>query len=308
MIFDVPKISVVLACFNGVSYIEDQINSVLAQSLPPSEIIVCDDGSTDGTIEILQKFESDNNIKLVLNKQQLGVSANFKKAVSIANAAHYIAFCDQDDIWLPNKLAVNIKEFEQMGMNISNANTPCLVYSDLIFMNEAGEVINHSFYAEMGLAKFEHCFDTALFGSLLLGCTLMINPAMRTPFLAMPENKIFYHDAWISLIGFGIGKVAFIKEPLVRYRLHGNNLSMPNFKPRNRFVNLATHLISLPFKSSYLAYELVLAKAFSSKYNALLSTEKQLLLSNFLSLDNKLHYQKKWAFEKAFYSKWIKRF
>ena len=175
-------------------------------------------------------------------------------------------------------------------------------------MNNANEIINPSFYNEMGLDKFEHCFDTALFGSLLLGCTIVMNPAMRNEFLNMPENEHFYHDAWLALIGFGFGQVAFIKEPLVKYRLHNNNVSMPNFKPRSRFLNLLTHLFSMPFKSAYLTKDLVLANLFAKNYKALLSSDKQILLSNFLSLEHKLHFQKKWAFEKAFKNKWIQRF
>ncbi len=308
MIFDVPKISVVLACFNGASYIEDQINSVLAQTLPPSEIIVCDDGSTDGTIEILQTFERQNKIKLYLNPTNLGITGNFKMAVSLANPANYIAFCDQDDIWLPNKLSSNWDTMSKLEVDQNAQKLPFLVYSDLKFIDQNGLELHPSFYNLMGLDKFEHCFDTALFGSLLLGCTIFINPAMRKYFLAMPDSKVYYHDAWLALLGWGIGKVAFINNRLVNYRLHSNNASMPDFKPRNRFVNLIKHFIGLPFKSNYLSNEIILAEAFISQYNDQLSSEKKLMIANFISLKNKLHFQKKWAFEKAFYSKWIKRF
>ena len=308
MIFDVPKISVVLACFNGASYIEDQINSVLAQSLPPTEIIVCDDGSTDGTIEILKKIESQNKIKLYLNPNNLGVTANFKKAISIAKSTNYIAFCDQDDIWLPDKLSSNLNTMVKLEADQNAQKLPFLVYSDLKFINHNGLELHASFYNLMGLDKFEHCFDTALFGSLLLGCTIFINPVMRANFLEMPDSKVYYHDAWLSLLGFGIGKVSFIKLPLVNYRLHSNNVSMPNFKEKNRFVNFIKHIITLPFKSKYLNNEIILAETFARQYTNQLSSEKQLLLTNFISLKNKRHFQKKWAFEKAFKNKWIKRF
>jgi glycosyltransferase involved in cell wall biosynthesis len=302
------KISVVLSSFNGAQFIEEQINSIIEQSMLPNEIIVCDDGSTDGTIEILKNFEAKNAIKLFLNPKNIGITANFKKGVSLTNPANYIAFCDQDDIWLPNKLSSNWNTMLKMESLQNNQKLPFLVYSDLKFINQNGVELNPSFYNHIGLDKFEHCFDTALFGSLLLGCTIFINPVMRSHFLAMPDSKIYYHDAWLALLGWGIGKVAFINDPLVKYRLHSNNVSMPNFKPRSRFINLIKHLIQLPFRSNYLNNEINLAEKFDSHYNYEITSKKKLLLANFISLKNKRHFQKKWAFEKAFINKWTKRF
>ena len=112
---------------------------------------------------------------------------------------------------------------------------------------------------------------------------------MRANFLERPDSKVYYHDAWLSLLGFGIGKVSFIKQPLVNYRLHSNNVSMPNFKEKNRFVNFIKHIITLPFKSKYLNNEIILAETFARQYTNQLSSEKQLLITNFISLKNKRH-------------------
>lgn len=308
MVYDHPKISVVLSSFNGAQFIEEQIISIIEQTIQPDEIIVCDDGSTDDTIDILKKFEASNQIKLVLNKSNLGILANFKLGASLANANNYIAFSDQDDIWLPNKLASNFEAMLKLECNGSNSAIPCLVYSDLLFMNEKGITLNHSFYNLMGLDKFEHCFETALFGSLLLGCTIFINAPMQTELLSSPDSKVFYHDAWLSLLGFSIGKMHFINSPQVKYRLHHNNASIQNFTKRNRFLNALNHIKKTLLNSSYLEYELALAKAFKHQYQVQLNPDHQFILDSFLSLDNKYYIQKKWAFEKAFKNKWIKRF
>jgi hypothetical protein len=236
----------------------------------------------------------------------LGILANFKLGASLANPNNYIAFSDQDDIWLSNKLASNFEAM--MKLEDTHSAKPCLVYSDLIFINEKGVTLNHSFYNLMGLDKFEHCFETALFGSLLLGCTILINPPMRNEFLSTPDSKNFYHDAWLSLLGFSIGKIKFINTPQVKYRLHDNNVSLQKFTKRNRFLNVLNHIKKIILNSSYLDNELALAKAFKHKYQAQLNPDHQLILNSFLSLDNKHYIQKKWAFEKAFKNKWIKRF
>lgn len=308
MVYVSPKISVVLTSFNGAQFIEQQLNSILEQTLLPEEIIVCDDGSTDGTIQIIQTFASKHSIKLILNPSQLGVVENFKQAAALANPSHYIALCDQDDIWLPNKLASNWEAMQKLELELANPSAPCLVYSDLVFMNQQEEIINNSFYTQMGLNKFEHDFGTALFGSLLLGCTIFMNPAMRAAFITMPNSKLFYHDAWLALLGFGMGHTYFINTPLVKYRLHGNNVSLQKFTPRNRFINAIKHFAKAFFKTSYLQNELALAFAFREKYYAQLSPNNQLLIDAFLSLEGKLYIQKKWAFEKAFKNKWIQRF
>lgn len=298
---DALKISVVLTTYNGVAFVEQQLQSIFKQTVLPDEVIVCDDGSTDGTLSILQQWETAGKITLIKNKVRLGVMANFKMGVSCANPSHFIALCDQDDIWLPYKLEKNIQ-------SLPSATFPSLVYSDLIFMRQDQAIINPSFYNEMGLDKFKHDFGTALFGSLLLGCTIMMNPSMRSHFEKMPVNNHFYHDAWLGLLGFGIGNVHFIYEPLVQYRLHDKNASIAGFKPRNKWINAMRHILLAPFKSSYLKNELILAKIFKAIYFDQLSEQNQFLLTEFLSLENKFHFQKKWAFEKAFKDKWIQRF
>ena len=88
----------------------------------------------------------------------MGILANFKLGASLANPNNYIAFSDQDDIWLPIKLATSFDAMLKLEGNASNSAIPCLVYSDLLFMNEKGVTLNNSFYNLMGLDKFEHCF------------------------------------------------------------------------------------------------------------------------------------------------------
>lgn len=308
MVHHHPKISVVVSTFNGAQFIEEQLISIIEQTLQADEIIVCDDGSTDGTLQILKKFEANHQIQLICNNTNLGILANFKLGASLAKPNNYVAFSDQDDIWLPNKLAVNLEALLQLEQNLINSVTPCMVYSDLSFVNQKGKVLNHSFYKEMGLDKFEHCFETALFGSLLLGCTIFINTVMRDELTHMPNSKIYYHDAWLAMLGFGMGKIYFINTPLVKYRLHNNNASLQKFTKRNRWKNAFGHLAKLVLNSNYLKNELALAKDFHLKYYTKLSATNQNILDAFLSLEGKLYFQKKWAFEKAFKNKWIKRF
>jgi len=297
-------ISVIITTHNGSSFIDEQIESILSQTLAPAEIIVCDDDSTDNTIEHLQKWEQLGKLRLIRNPQALGVAENFKKAVGLANPHHFIALSDQDDVWLPQKLAIcwnKMKEFDDLSH-------PSLVYSDLSLVNRNLEMINPSFQNELGIHKFEHCFDTALYGCLVLGCTTLFNPALRNLFVEMPNNKPYYHDAWLSLIAFGWGNCAGIQEPLVMYRQHETNLTIADHLKKNRSSKILAHLKAILTHSNYLNQELVLAQDFSDCYFDKLSPAKQITLNSFLSLKATSHLQKKWAFEKTFFPHWLNRF
>jgi len=299
-----PKISVIITTYNGETYLEQQLLTVFNQTLQPAEIIVCDDGSTDGTLKILQKWVELGKIQLYKNNTILGVVENFKKGVLMANPSNFIAFCDQDDLWLPNKLLLC---WEKMEL-IHDPQIPCLVYSDLVLVDKNLNVINNSFQNELGIDKFKHCFETALFGSLVLGCTSLINPVLAKFFIAIPKNNNYYHDAWMSLIAFGFGKHLCIKEPLVKYRQHNNNITISMHSKRNRITKLITHLKHFFGKSKYLLNELALANDFDNAYYYKLPSHKQILIKSFLALENKPHFVKKWAFEKTFFRFWIKRF
>lgn len=304
MINSNANISVIITTHNGSAFIEEQIESILSQTIAPAEIIVCDDASSDNTIELLQKWEQLGKLRLFRNTEVLGVVENFKKGVALANPNNFIALCDQDDVWLPNKLAIcwdKINEFEDLSL-------PSLVYSDLIFVNQNLQVINPSFQNELGFDKFEHCFDTALYGCLVLGCTTLFNPALRNLFVNMPHHKRYLHDAWLALIAFGWGNCACIKEPLVMYRQHQNNLTITAHYKKTRFSKLLAHCKALFTHSNYLTNELALASDFSASYFDKLSPSKQFTLNSFLSLKAKSHFQKKWAFEKTFSPYWLNRF
>ena len=298
------NISVIITTHNGSRFIEEQIESILAQTLAPKEIIVSDDASTDDTIALVHKWEQSGKLRLIRNTVALGVVANFKKAVALAEPNHFIALSDQDDVWLPHKLETcwnKIHDFEDLRL-------PSLVYSDLQLVDQHLQVMNPSFQNELGIDKFEHCFDTALFGSLVLGCTTLFNPALRNLFVAMPHSKQYFHDAWMALIAFGWGNHACIQEPLVLYRQHANNLTIAAHQKKSRHGKLVAHGKAFFTASNYLNNELALAKDFSNSYVDKLSPAKQLALHNFLSLQTKSHFRKKWAFEKTFFPRWLNRF
>lgn len=295
-------ITVVMATYNGANYIAAQIDSILGQTLVPDEIIVCDDASSDETITILKKYQERGQIQLYQNQVNIGVVANFKKAVSLAKEGNDIAFSDQDDIWLPNKLEILSAA---MGEIVKN-DQPCLVYSDLVLVDRNLKQINASFWNELNHQHHQHCFSTLLFGNFVTGCSVLINQSMRSYLLAMPNENIL-HDVWMAFIGYGLGNVRAISKPLVLYRQHEKNLNYQEGSVKKiKWQQRTQKLRMLITKNQYLQEEFLIAAQFLQQYHSHLSVDKRAALQNFIGLKHKFFFQKHIALKKVFQQKWGK--
>lgn len=297
-------LSVVMATYNGEAYIEQQIHSLLCQTIMPDEIIICDDASTDNTVAIIKQFSSHPKIKYFVNTTRLGVVGNFKKAVALAIPGNYIALCDQDDIWLPEKIERSFIPLACLQCDY----LPAMIYSDLVLISSTEEILNPSVDNELGHDKYKHCLQTLLFGNFVLGCTVIMNGKMGEFFADIPENKSFNHDAWITLIAFTFGKVVHLKHPYIKYRNHDNNLTFINHRKKNRIARLSNHILSLFIKTDFLEEEIELVQTFYNQYQDRLSIDDKKMLQNFINLSRRPYLQKKIAFEIAFKNNWIKRF
>lgn len=288
------KVSVVMCTYNGERYLEQQIQSILGQTLQPDEFIVCDDCSTDGTVAILERYQQEGKLTYQINAQQLGLINNFKKAVSWSAAGNHVALSDQDDIWMTDKLEKSVALLQTMNQTL-----PCFVHSDLILVDEQEKVLNNSFRNELGQDKFQHNLESLLFGNFVTGCTVVMNAELKTYFETIPQG-IKYHDGWLALAAFTFGQVAEITEPLIRYRKHGSNLSIAaGTKPRNRYQSVVDQLIkAIKGKDDFLLLQLETAERFYTSYQAQMSIEKKAHYQRFLALSGKSYLSKKLAFGK----------
>ena len=292
------KISVVMATYNGEKYLEQQIQSILSQTIKPDEIIVCDDCSTDGTIAILEKYKQQSQLSYIVNPSRLGVIENFKKGVSLVAADNYISLSDQDDEWMADKL----ERCARLLKTIDNKLTPRMVYSDLLLVDQNENILNVSFWNEVGQQeRYQHNLQTLLFNQFVNGCTMLLNPALGQMFKDIPGNVRFHHDDWIAVAAFAFGKVESIKEPLVKYRKHGANVTIKaNKKPRNRFRSIKEQLTNvLMGKDDFLAIRFELARLFYEKYALTMTNEVRQCFERFLELENRSYFVKKLAFRRT---------
>jgi glycosyltransferase involved in cell wall biosynthesis len=214
-----PKISVALCTLNGQAFLPEQLQSLLTQSHPPDELIVCDDGSTDQTPKILADFAASAPfpVRLHRNDETLGPAQNFEKAITLCGG-DVISFCDQDDIWEPNKIQLTAAAFER---------NPQLAYvfSDAEICDVNCRALGYRLWGSVGFVgrlrkQFDagHGFDVLLRQNVVTGATLSFASRFRS--LILPIGGGWMHDGWIALLLSAIGEGEAITQLLIRYRQH----------------------------------------------------------------------------------------
>lgn len=219
------KISIALCTYNGKRYLKDQLQSIISQTILPYEVIVCDDGSTDGTIDVIKEFAKTSPVpfKWYINNNTLGVVKNFEQAIQLCSG-DYIALSDQDDVWKENKLEITLRKMKEME-KIESPKCPLLVHGDLIVTNECLTPLTFSMMRKQGLQNEEDMQQAQrvlAVQNYVTGCTVMINKKLRDIACPIPPEAVM-HDWWLALIAANKGKIGFIKEPLIYYRQHNNN-------------------------------------------------------------------------------------
>ena len=215
------RISVAIATYNGGKYLREQLDSLYTQSRVPDEVFVSDDNSSDGTILILKEYSIKYGLKYSVNAHALGVNKNFEKAL-ISCTGDYIMICDQDDIWLPHKIERSLKYMRELEGKWGSG-CPVLITSEACSFISGKPIDLHE---KKSIETIDHYRDL-LFNSTQYcqGCTMMLNRALLDGLPHFPNNfHNFPYDAHIAMTAILIGKRCHIKQNLMLYRHHSNNV------------------------------------------------------------------------------------
>lgn len=205
-------ISVCMATYNGERYIRQQLDSILSNLSKEDELIISDDGSTDATVSIINKYMiKDHRIRLVMGPKR-GLVANFENALRYAKG-QYIFLSDQDDIWSDNKVSVVMRYLKKSSVT--------MVVHDCNIIDEEGNVIDSSFF---GLRNSASGFMHNLIKNSYIGCCMAFKRDLLDVALPIPPD-IPWHDEWLGLINEIIGETIFIPNILFSYRRHKDNVS-----------------------------------------------------------------------------------
>lgn len=206
-----PLISVVMATYNGERYLSEQLDSLLAQTYPNMEIVICDDASTDGTSLLLASYAAvHSNIRVYHNKENLGYIRNFERAITLSSGS-LVALCDQDDYWDPEKLTT---QFEALG-------DADLVYCDAQICDENLIPGAQTISSISNCLSYNSCLQQAVF-CRIYGNTMLFKKSMLQG--ALPFPTILPHDWWIAFMASCKAGIAFCDRVLVKYRQHDQNL------------------------------------------------------------------------------------
>ncbi|MCX5713490.1 MAG: glycosyltransferase family 2 protein [Candidatus Omnitrophica bacterium] len=220
------RVSIIMASYNGSRFLKEQIESILAQTYGDWLLIIRDDGSRDGTVSLIKEYlqKYPGKIKFLSdNDGHLGISGNFFRLISLADAP-YIMFCDQDDVWLPDKIEATLDKMKKLE-EASGADTALLVHTDLKVADEGLDVIAESFWRYQNLAPEKgKKLNRLLAQNVITGCATMINRALKEKIRLIPGEAISY-DWWVSIVAAAFGKIGYIPKPTMLYRQHaGNNI------------------------------------------------------------------------------------
>lgn len=209
----VPLISVALCTYNGALYLQEQLESILAQTHRNIEVVAVDDGSTDNTLALLNEYAArDRRIRVLRNSVNLGFKANFSRAFAECRG-DFIAPSDQDDIWRPEKLSALLHAIGDFPMT----------YCDAEFVDARGQPFGVSVSEKVCLQDID---DPAklIFENCVSGHAVLFRRSLLAQVLPIPDG-FDYHDWWLAVVAAANGGVRFCPEKLVLYRLHAGNLT-----------------------------------------------------------------------------------
>ena len=220
-----PKFSVAMCTYNGARFIGEQLASIAAQTRLPDELVVCDDRSTDRTVECIREFvrNAPFPVRLIQNEKNLGSTKNFERAIDLCTG-DFIALADQDDVWLPEKL-------HRLESALTNENT-ALAFTDGEVVDETLRPLGQRVWQtirfgedEQKLVHKARAFAVLLDHNVVTGAAMALKAGFKELILPIPNDLVHdgipvLHDWWAALLAAAVAEISFIPESLFKYRQH----------------------------------------------------------------------------------------
>jgi Glycosyl transferase family 2 len=207
-----PLVSIALCTYNGARFLSQQLDSLIAQTYPNIEIVVVDDCSTDDTLAVLDRHARlDPRIRITVNERNVGFARNFEHALHQCRGV-YIAPCDQDDVWLPDKISTLVAAI----------GSGSLAYCDSTLINERGEPTGYRMSEIVPMLTTDDPVAFA-FGNCVSGHAMLFRRELLERALPAPQG--FFYDWWIAAVAASVGGVVSCGRSLVLYRQHGGNVT-----------------------------------------------------------------------------------
>ena len=264
------EIDVVIPVFNGVRYLEEQIESIANQTFPPTRLILRDDGSTDGSLDLifnLQKRYGDWLLVLPAGVN-LGCIGNINCLLS-ATSAPYVALADQDDVWIKDKLERSLDLLRSLESSYG-AESPILVHSDLELINASGLRLGTTYFQRQHLHPRRVAPEELVLSNVVTGCTLLCNRSLLRQALPIPKPALM-HDWWLALVASVFGRLELLEGVTVRYRQHDSNVLGSQGLGAQYWWRRFLFFLQAPSAGGHTRAALLQAKCFEVRYGRSLS-------------------------------------
>ncbi|GAB4295959.1 MAG: hypothetical protein Kow0096_13110 [Thiohalomonadaceae bacterium] len=242
-------IDILLSTYNGSRYIHDFYKSIVVQRRAGMNLVVRDDGSSDGTVDFLRQAVAEySDASLLDTGDNVGVTMSFSRLLGLSRA-DYCFFADQDDVWHKDKVDLFMAAMVRLE-DMHGKDVPLMVFSDLRVVDENLEELCDSLWRFQGLNPSEDAsFNRLLLQPMVTGCAVMFNRKARDLAYPIPSEALM-HDWWLSLVVSGLGYFSLINEPTVDYRQHSANEVGARDKPS---AGKITQLFSLEYINRFRA-------------------------------------------------------
>lgn len=205
------KVAVLISTYNGEKYIKEQLDSVLNQTYKNIEIVIRDDGSSDSTIEIIKEYQKKHSNIILKEGTNVGFIKSFFQLLGLAESDYY-AYCDQDDVWMENKIELAVN-----ALNEADNTKPNMVFGNSDYYDENMKLISE------GEKHRTFSFKNSLYECVAQGMTMTINQAAKELIRDNIPEKCLFHDWWTYMICSGMGQVLYNDETVVKYRRFQKN-------------------------------------------------------------------------------------
>ncbi len=248
------KVDILLATYNGARFLPDLLGSLDRQTSQDWRLIVRDDGSTDESLAILRRWGADRGAQFSLiedGRGNIGASANFGTLLQ-ASAANYFLPCDQDDFWLPDRVARLISKIGVVETG-TGPGAPVIVHTDLIVTDDSLQPISPSFwnYQRLNFPSDEEQWKFLTLQNVVTGCAMIGNAALREFAQPVPRDAMM-HDWWLALVAAIFGRIVHDPKPSILYRQHGNNtLGAKSWSLRNGVTRVLSDPMAAARRSKF---------------------------------------------------------
>lgn len=306
------KYVILLATYNGEKYVKEMLDSLERQTRDDFICYIHDDGSTDGTLDIVKEWiKGKKKYKLLDFDSAGGAKNNFFAMLREVDASYYM-FADQDDVWVENKVETLIDRMETVEKD--RQNTSVAVYSDMYVVDDELNVISDSFIKFIGRNIYRNKLSQLLIDNPAAGCTMIINRALRDRALEYNDaEEIPMHDQWIMCVAAATGIVEPIDEPLIYYRQHASNVMGAEAESgKDKVIRNAKDIITGEFarnKRRFHLKEVKLAKQLM--YVSGISTDTRQFLMGLVLVNNKgklerMSFYKRNGMDREKHSLWMR--